>query len=123
MGEAKRKRDAQTPFERMLTDVSRKMANDGKIIESGWAIFRSINKLEDIKGLKIRTILNHPQLDLIRIAYMSGAEHTFSTWMGSMDPDGEPTEADMRRMDLLYSEIINIRNELTLVYKKPQGSA
>ena len=113
MGEAKRKRDAMTDVERLALDVSRKLANEGKLIAGGWAAYCVTTDLKP----------DNPQYDELKIAYESGAEHLFSSIMGTLDEDREPTDADMRRMDLIYAEIQDIRERVKLRVQSSKGNA
>jgi len=87
--------------------LTKEFANKGKLIEGGWAAF---------------VVLNNPskeQHDSLRHAFLAGVEHLFSSMVGPMlDSDYDPTDADMRRMDLLGREIFKIREELILHYRK-----
>ena len=42
MGEAKRNADRMTPYERMLQELTRKLVDDGKLIEAGWVGLRKM---------------------------------------------------------------------------------
>lgn len=79
-----------------LDALSKKLADEGKIIAAGFV------------GMRMALIpLNAPQaqVDDMERAYLSGAQHLWSSMMSIMDPDAEPTEADMRRMDLIDKEL------------------
>jgi hypothetical protein len=41
----------------------------------------------------------------LRMAFFGGAQHLFGSIMGILDPGEEPTEQDMRRMDLISHEL------------------
>lgn len=45
------------------------------------------------------------QLDDLRCAFFGGAQHLFGSIMGILDPGTEPTERDMRRMELIAHEL------------------
>src|SRR5690606_29496803 len=45
------------------------------------------------------------QLDQLRSAFFAGAQHLFGSIMGILDPGEEPTERDLRRMDLINHEL------------------
>ena len=45
------------------------------------------------------------QLDDLRCAFFGGAQHLMGSIMGTLDPGSEPTEQDMRRMDLIHHEL------------------
>jgi hypothetical protein len=97
-----------------LEQLSRKLADDGKLIEAGWV------------GLRIAAVpLNAPavQIEEMRNAFMAGAQHLFSSIMTIMEPDAEPTEADMRRMSLISDELEAFGEELKLRLARTKGSA
>jgi len=45
------------------------------------------------------------QLDELRATFFAGAQHLFGSIMGVLDPGTEPTERDLRRMDLIAHEL------------------
>jgi hypothetical protein len=96
-----------------LEQLTKRLADEGRIIEAGWVAMRIAVIPHDAPPA---------QLDGMRIAYMAGAQHVFSSIMGMMDAGTEPTEADMRRMDLIHKELEVFNNELALRYGKPKGS-
>jgi len=77
----------------MLTKI---LTDKGLLIEAGFAAFRHF---------VIAPGASHAQVLEMRAAYMSGAEHLFSSIMTIMDPGAEPTEDDLRRMNLIHKEI------------------
>jgi hypothetical protein len=97
-----------------LEQLSRKLADEGKLIEAGWV------------ALRVQAIpLNAPavQLDSMRMAYMAGAQHLFASIIGMLDDATEETEADMRRMDLINQELEAWRKKLELMVARTKGSA
>ncbi len=103
-----------TPQQKLARDMTHLLANQGQLIEGGFAAF---------------LITEHPEaspekIAELRYAYMGGAEHLFSSIMGILDPgDAEPTDADMRRMDLIHQELMAWRQEAGLKYARPEGSS
>jgi hypothetical protein len=94
--------------------LSRKLADEGKLIEAGWV------------ALRLQTIpLNAPavQLQEMRLAYMAGAQHLFSSIMTILEPGQDETEADLTRMDLIHKELEAFCKELELRVGRPAGSA
>jgi hypothetical protein len=97
-----------------LEMLSRKLADEGKLIEAGWV------------SLRLAAIpLNAPavQLDNMRMAFMAGAQHLFASMIGMMDPEPDETPDDMRRMDLIHQELESYRKELELMVARTKGSA
>jgi hypothetical protein len=97
-----------------LEHLTRKLADEGKLIEAGWVAMR----LQAIP-------LNAPagQLHEMRLAFMAGAQHLFASMMGMLDPEPTETPDDMRRMDLIHQELDAFRRELELWVAKAKGKA
>ena len=79
-----------------LDRLAREFADQGKLIEAGWIGLRIACKLEDAPAL---------QLQEMRMAFFAGAQHLFGSMMSILEPDAEPTEKDMERMDLIDREL------------------
>jgi hypothetical protein len=83
--------------QRIHDALLKKLADEGRIIEGGF------------QAMRIAVIPpNAPQaqVDEMRLAYMAGAQHLFSSILGILDPSGgEPTERDMVRMTLISNEL------------------
>ena len=96
MGEAKCRSERMTPFELAMQGLQRKLADEGKTIEAGWIALRTVWIPPDAPEDQVRDL---------RWAYMAGAQHLFSSIMTIMDPGDEPTDADLKRMDLIAEEL------------------
>jgi hypothetical protein len=94
--------------------LAKELANRGKLIEAGWVIFR---------GLTIPPNAPEIQISEMRLAFMAGSQHLFSSIMGILDPGMEPTDADIRRMELISDELDAVRKELELRYEPAKGRA
>jgi hypothetical protein len=94
--------------------LAKELANRGKLIEAGWIIF---------KGLTIPPDAPEIQISEMRLAFMAGSQHLFSSILGMMDPNEEPTDADLRRMELITDELNAFRKELELRCEPAKGSA
>lgn len=57
------------------------------------------------------------QLDELRTAFFGGAQHLWGSIFGMLDPGSEPTEQDLRRMDLIAHELSAFIEE----YKQRHG--
>ena len=86
-------------IERVAIETTKMLIADGKLIEGGWAAFAHIL----LKGA------NPQQLSDMRVAYLAGAEHLYSSIMTMLEAGAEPTAGDMRRMELIDNEIQMIR--------------
>jgi hypothetical protein len=98
---------------KFLEDLSKRLADEGRLIEAGFVALR-------LRGIAP----NAPaiQLQEMRLAYMAGAQHLFSSIMSILEPGTEPTDADMRRMDLIAKELEEYAAELRLRYGPTAGS-
>lgn len=79
-----------------LRRLERELVDKGKLIEAGWVGLRLAAIPEDA---------GKTQLEEMRNAFFAGAQHLFSSIMGVMDDDREPTEADLARMGLIQTEL------------------
>lgn len=52
------------------------------------------------------------QLQETRRAFYAGAVHLFHTLITMLDPDAEPTEADLAKMDAIQAEILRYGADL-----------
>lgn len=92
--------------------IATDLVDRGLLMEAGWQGLRSIALPADASAV---------QLAEMRKAFFAGAQHLFATIMGILDPNEEPTAADMRRMDLIALELEQFRREFDLVHAKPAG--
>lgn len=83
--------------------LSRQLADQGKLIEAGWISLRIVAIPPNAPPV---------QLDNMRMAFMAGAQHLFSSILTVLDPGSEPTDADMERMNLINKELSDFANEL-----------
>lgn len=79
-----------------LERLSRDLTDKGKLIEAGWVGLRLACDLHDAPA---------DQLQEMRQAFFAGAQHLFSSIMTILDPGSEPTDADLKRMDLIDQEL------------------
>lgn len=97
-----------------LALLERELADNGKLIEAGWV------------GLRLAAIpLDAPavQLDEMRSAFFAGAQHLFASIMTILEPDAEPTDADLRRMDLIHAELEAFIQSFELKHSTAKGTA
>ena len=114
MGESKRRTERPTPVERLADEVSRELANSGKLIEGGWAALR-------IKFVPADTPAR--QIADMRLAYMAGAQHLWASVFGVLDPEAEPTAGDMERMSKIEAELAAWAAEIARDHYPTRGSA
>ena len=94
--------------------LTRRLVDAGKIIEAGWMALRSNDVLAGQ--------WTGPMLEAARISYMAGAQHLFASIMAMMEAGVEPTENDLRRMDLIAAELNEFTKELKLRATRAKGS-
>ena len=97
-----------------LERKTRELMDAGKLIEAGWI------------GMRIACIPDSApadQLDEMRMAFFAGAQHLFASLCGGLDPDAEPTDADLRRMDLIDAELRTFIRDFEMRNLKTKGSA
>lgn len=79
-----------------LERFSRELTDNGKLIEAGWVGLRLACDLHDAPAL---------QLQEMRQAFFAGAQHLFSSIMTILEPGAEPTDKDLKRIDLIDREL------------------
>lgn len=79
-----------------LVALQRNLVDRGLLIEAGWIGLRLACIPDDASEL---------QLDEMRGAFFAGAQHLFASMMDILEPDAEPTEKDLARMDLIDKEL------------------
>jgi len=97
-----------------LADELAKVATDkGKLIEIGW-----ISALLYV----VPKDASETQVNEMHKAFFLGAQHLFTSIMSILDPGAEPTEKDLRRMDLIHNELEVFRKEVTSHHTAPERS-
>jgi hypothetical protein len=84
--------------------LSRKLAEDGKLIAAGWV------------GCRLAIVpagAGKAQVDDMEMAFMGGAQHLWASIMSILDPGKEPTKADLRKMTLIDNELRDFAAKLT----------
>jgi hypothetical protein len=97
-----------------LKILLQRCADEGKLIEAGWFSFRAMAIAPDASSIQLRTM---------RMAFMTGALHLFTSIITSLNPESEPTQSDLRRMELIDKEFSNFDDELKLLFSEPEGTA
>jgi hypothetical protein len=85
-----------------LEQAAKEFAERGKLIEAGWMGYRLAVMPQNAPPI---------QIDECRLAFMAGAAHLFSSVVSILDPGDEPTDADLRRMDMIHAELQAFENE------------
>lgn len=86
-----------TPAQRAAHDAMvRALVDKGCLMAAGF------------EGLRLGVIppdASQVQLDSMRMAYMLGAQHLYGTLMSVFDSGSEPTDNDVRRLELIDREL------------------
>jgi hypothetical protein len=106
MGEQKRKAERMSPVDRAALELTQKLANEGKLIEAGFAAYVMVNKID----------ITDPALSRLRDAFMSASEHLWSSIMATLGAECETTPADLRRMDAIQAELDAWRKAKTAAF-------
>lgn len=97
MGEAKRRRDRMTPVQIEAEKLTHKLADEGLLIKAGFVGYMAACfPDEQPSAIQSRELEQ---------AFMAGALHLFSSIMNFLDAGEEPTDRDMKRMDLIDREL------------------
>lgn len=100
-----------------LERLTRELAESGKLIEAGWLSMRVACDLHDAPA---------GQLEDMRMAFFAGAQHLFGSLTsgeGVLDPGADETEGDLRRFDLIDTELKEFIKAFEMRHIKTKGSA
>lgn len=86
-----------------LQRLTKELADNGKLIEAGWVALRLAAIPDRAPEIQLREM---------RMAYMAGAQHLFSSMISILDADKEPTAGDVARVELIHKELEAFRSEL-----------
>ena len=105
-------RDKRRLINLVGNEITKELTDKGKLVEAGFAAFRHFVIPKDASPV---------QVSEMRLAFMAGAEHVFSSIMTMLDPGEEPSSADLRRMDMIHREIEEWRGKLSERTNPAQG--
>lgn len=101
-------------IQQVATELTKKLTDEGKLVEAGFAAFQHLAMSKDAPP---------QQVSEMRLAWMAGADHLFSSIMIILDAGAEPTEKDMHRMDLINTELERWRAVVAERVQPSQGRA
>lgn len=104
----------QKEIEALAHQLSKHLSDQGRLIEAGWVGLRVMAVPPDAPEL---------QINEMRYAFMAGAQHLFSSIMSILDPGEEPTDADLKRLELIHNELEKFREEMELRMSPTEGEA
>jgi hypothetical protein len=84
------------PTQEQIDYMTKKLADQGKLIEAGWVTLRFMTIPDDAPEVQVTEM---------RRAYFAGCQHLFASIMSIFEPGEEPTEKDLKRMDLISAEL------------------
>lgn len=94
--------------------ITKQLTDEGRLVEAGFTAMQVI-ALEGASDAQIHDM---------RLAFMAGADHLFSSIISILDPDAEPTPKDLQRMDLIDGELEKWRTLIASYFDKtPAGHA
>ncbi|MEN3234692.1 hypothetical protein PUR29_13915 [Methylobacterium ajmalii] len=114
MGEQKRRSERMTPHEKATQEVTRKLTDEGRLIEAGWAALAAMWVPEGAPPQQVADL---------RKAFMAGAQHTWGSIMTMLDPGADPTTADLSRMAKIQAELDAFGAELARDHYPTKGTA
>jgi hypothetical protein len=94
-----------------LRHVERDLTDKGLLIEAGWTGFRVACGLHDAPKA---------QLEQMRNAFFAGSQHLFASVLTLLEEGEEPTDNDLRRMDLIHDELDRFIREFAARYGLPE---
>lgn len=80
---------------KIVDELTKKLVDEGKIIEAGWMIFR----------LCSTAIVSEETASLCRDIYFLGAHHLYSSIMSMLEDGVNETPNDLKRMELIDTEL------------------
>ena len=98
----------------LVQAVSRELVDRGKLIEAGWAVLRASAIPAHAPDIQIREM---------HMAFFCGAQHLWGSVISILTEDREPTDEDMRRMQLIHDELQQFAAEMELRMACPKGQA
>jgi hypothetical protein len=79
-----------------LNRLTAELTDQGKLIEAGWVSMRIACDLETAPP---------DQLHQMRMAFFAGAQHLLGAMCSFLEEGTEPTDKDMKRMDMIHKEL------------------
>lgn len=98
-----REKRQQRILSEAATVVTRKLVDDGRLIEAGFEMFRDLVIPKDASDVQITEM---------KLAFMAGAQHLYGSMMVVFDKDAEPTVADLNRMEQIHKELFRWKTQL-----------
>jgi hypothetical protein len=88
-------------------ELMKRFTAEGRLIEAGWRSMLLLVLPPDAPAV---------QVSEMRKAFFMGAQHLYAALMCIMDADAEPTDEDMKKIELIHNELEAFRMEVTNVH-------
>jgi hypothetical protein len=96
--------------EELLTELTKKLADEGKLVEAGWVSLMAMAIPPDAPPIQIREM---------RMAFMAGAQHLWASVFTVIgDNDEGLTEDAERRLEMIKAELEAFREEVMAAAKR-----
>ena len=95
-----------------VSALTKTLIAEGKLLEAGFSMLQEL--MIPPQALQV-------QVDDMRLAYMAGAQHLWSSVMTSLDPGSEETVDDLARMDKIQVELDTWQQVLELRFSSGVG--
>lgn len=92
----KSQEDMPADLRKTVNEATKRWSDEGRLIEAGWQAMLILSMPKDAGEVQVREM---------RKAFFLGAQHLYACLLNIMDADREPTEADMKRMQLVHAEL------------------
>lgn len=86
----------RTDIKAVIDQITRQATDQGSVIEAGWL---------SLRAMAIPATASDIQVSEMRKAFFAGAQHLYASIMSILEPGAEPTEKDMKRMELIDAEL------------------
>lgn len=92
---------------KISTAITKMLMKEGRLIELGFRLFilHSYTGPDLVPSQSTPLDMPKEQYDGLRMAFFSGAQHLFGSLTTGLDDDDESTEENIRKMELIQSEL------------------
>ena len=104
--------DDETLKHEIVDRMTKEMVGQGRLIEGGWIALQMFALPADAPAIQVQEM---------RMAFFAGAQHLSASIMSVMEQGDEPTADDLRRMELIQTELDLFAEQLKLRIGRPQG--
>jgi hypothetical protein len=91
-------------------ELTKRLVDEGKIVEGGWLGFLTM--------LELPPTTSEAQKHDMRMAFFAGAQHIWGSLFTILEPGGEATPNDLRRLDLINNELVAFVDNLKMEAKR-----